>query len=153
MVVVDTSAAGLERRQARLWKRVFHDWDTDCRIPEPGKAPWREPLPIIKRPHPGMSMEQMRARAMAHWNRGEVQRVSQRNIELVVYWARRRLVKDIRNYMVVANPRIFRRADWLEIPGSEKLAQLILLEDSDKFVSQAGRATQETIADLPHVDI
>jgi hypothetical protein len=153
MAAVDTSAAGLERRQARLWERVFRDWDTDCRIQHPRNIPPRERFPVIKRPHPGMSMEQMRARAMAHWNRGEIQRVGQHNIGLVVYWARRRLVKDLRTCMVVANPGIFGRTNWLSIPGSENLAQLVSLEESDRFVSKSGWATQETIADLRHVDI
>src|SRR4051812_12281113 len=94
MVEVATDRVALERRRARLWARVFFEWDTQCPIKPPARIPLREPFPAFKYPNPGLTMKQMRFRAMAHWNRGEVQRVSQHNIELVVYWARRRILKD-----------------------------------------------------------
>jgi len=153
-VEVTDDKAKLERRRARLWARVFRDWDTDCRFQHPGDIEPREPFPVIKQPNPGFTMEQMRARAMAHWNRGEVQRVSQYNIELVVYWARRRLVKDVRISMVIAHPTIFTRASWLKILGKEEnLTELRALGASEEFVRNSGLDVGESIGDLRHVDI
>ncbi|KAK0638634.1 hypothetical protein B0T16DRAFT_421464 [Cercophora newfieldiana] len=145
--------ATLERRRARLWARVFNDWDTDCRIKPPTEIEPRERFPKIKRPNPGLTMEQMRRRAMAHWNRGEIQRVSQHNIELVVYWARRRIVREIRVALVVAHPSIFTRQHWLIIPGEEDVAELVPLVKSEEFVREYGWATEETIGSLRHVEI
>jgi hypothetical protein len=155
-IIVESDKPTMERRRERLWARVFYDWNTDCPLRHPREPPRRESLPVIRRPNPGLTMKQMRARAMAHWNRAEIQRVCQYNIAVLVYWARRRLIRDLRISMVVAHPSVFTRTEWIAIPSpDEDLAEpeLESLGQSEALVRASGWDTEEAIGTLPHVDI